>query len=326
MIIVRTPLRISFFGGGTDFPEFFSDHGGAVLGAAIDKYIYHTVSHLPSWLFDHKIRFSYRKVELVRGLDELEHRPFREILRHCGVEQDVEVNLASDLPSFSGLGSSSSFTVGLIKGLNALRGRTIGTEQLARTAIHVERDVLRETVGLQDQVFAAYGGFNLVRFHGRGEFNVERITLPPERLAELDASLVMFFTGLTRQAQEIERKKLQNLAANQSALRAMLELVDRAHSVLCGSGSLDEFGALLHDTWEQKRRLDPGVSAPEIDKLYSLGRSAGALGGKLLGAGGGGFMLFYVPPGRQDAVRKALAGYHEVGFSLNAAGSTIVHS
>ena len=326
MIIVRTPLRISFFGGGTDFPEFFNDHGGAVLGAAIDKYIYHTVSHLPSWLFDHKIRFSYRKVELVRGLEELEHKPFREILRHCGVSQDVEVNLASDLPSFSGLGSSSSFTVGLIKGLHALQGRSIATDQLARTAVHLERDVLGETVGLQDQVFAAYGGFNLIRFRGRGDFNVERVTLPEARLRELDASLLMFFTGLTRQAQEVEKKKLQNLPANEQTLKAMLQLVDRAHDALCGSGSLSAFGALLHETWEEKRRLDAGVSAPQIDRLYETGRAAGALGGKLLGAGGGGFMLFFVPPERQDAVRRALAGYHEVAFSLNAPGSTIVHS
>src|SRR3954462_14826501 len=177
MIIVRTPLRVSFFGGGTDFPDFFSNHGGAVLGMAIDKYIYHTVSHLPSWLFDHKIRFAYRKVEHARSLDDIEHRPFREILRYCGVMQDVEVNLASDLPSFSGLGSSSSFTVGLLKGINAFQGKHIGPEALARAAIYVERDLLKETVGLQDQVFAAYGGLNVIRFRGEGEFVVERVSI-----------------------------------------------------------------------------------------------------------------------------------------------------
>jgi D-glycero-alpha-D-manno-heptose-7-phosphate kinase len=222
MIIIRTPLRISFFGGGTDFPEFFSDHGGAVLGTSIDKYIYHTVSHLPSWLFDHKIRFSYRKVELVRELEEIEHKPFREILRHCGVTRDLEVNLASDLPSFSGLGSSSSFSVGLIKGLNALQGRSIGNEQLARDAVHVERNVLEETVGLQDQLFAAYGGFNLIRFHGADAFNVERVAVSETRMGDLNGALMLFFTGVTRQAQEVEKRKLGKMKANVPALKRML--------------------------------------------------------------------------------------------------------
>src|SRR3954468_14606269 len=211
MIIVRTPLRVSFFGGGTDFPDFFSNHGGAVLGTAIDKYIYHTVSHLPSWLFDHKIRFAYRKVEHARILDDIEHRPCREILRYCGVMQDVEVNLASDLPSFSGLGSSSSFTVGLLKGINAFQGKHIGQEELARAAIYVEREVLKETVGLQDQIFAAYGGLNVVRFRGDSSFTVERVPIGELRMRELNASLLLFFTGITRRAQEVEQNKLNNL-------------------------------------------------------------------------------------------------------------------
>lgn len=326
MIIVRTPLRVSFFGGGTDFPEFFADHSGAVLGTAIDKYIYHTVSPLPSWLFDHKIRFSYRKVELVPDLDSLEHRPFREILRHCGVEKDVEVNLASDLPSFSGLGSSSSFTVGLIKGIRALQGRCIGNEELARCAIYVEREILQETVGLQDQVFAAYGGLNLVQFSGRGDFNVERLAIGDARMRELNASLLLFFTGRTRQAQEIEKAKLQNLAANRATLKKMLAIVDKAHGVLTSAGSLAAFGDLLHASWLEKRKLDASVSAPEIDRLYDEALRAGALGGKLLGAGGGGFMLLFVPPERHAAVRAGLRNYHEVPIGINAAGSTVVHA
>jgi D-glycero-alpha-D-manno-heptose-7-phosphate kinase len=326
MIIVRTPLRVSLFGGGTDFPEYFSRHGGAVLGTAIDKYIYHTVSHLPSWLFDHKIRFSYRKVELVSDLASLEHRPFREVLRYCGVERDVEVNLASDLPSFSGLGSSSSFTVGLIKGLRALQGRTIGQEELARCAIHLERDVLRETVGLQDQVFAAYGGLNLVRFSGQGDFNVERIAIRPERMRELNDSMLLYFTGLTRHAQEVEKAKLGKLAANETTLKSMLALVDEAHRVLVGSGDICDLGALLHASWLEKRKLDASVSAPEIDSLYARAMEAGALGGKLLGAGGGGFMLLLVPRESQARVRTALASHHEVKIGINAAGSTVVHA
>jgi len=326
MIIVRTPLRVSFFGGGTDFPDFFSSNRGAVLGTAINKYIYHTVSHLPSWLFDHKIRFAYRKVEHVRSLDEIEHLPFREILRHCQVLQDVEVNLASDLPSFSGLGSSSSFTVGLIKGLNAFQGRHIAQDQLARAAIHIERDVLGETVGLQDQIFAAYGGFNLIQFNGQSEFTVERVPVSEARMRELSDSLLLFFTGITRRAQEVEQNKLKNIDCIRDNLKNMLALVDKAYDALTGTASLSAFGYLLDDTWTEKRKLDGSVSAPEIDRLYALGIEAGALGGKLLGAGGGGFMLFYVPVERKEAVRIALHDYHEVPFAINAPGSTVVHS
>ena len=326
MIITRTPLRVSFFGGGTDFPDFFSKYGGAVLGTAIDKYIYHTVSHLPSWLFDHKIRFAYRKVEHVKSLDELEHRPFREILRYCGVMKDVEVNLASDLPSFSGLGSSSSFTVGLIKGINAFQGKHIGQEELSRAAIHVEREVLKETVGLQDQVFAAFGGLNVIRFRGEGEFVVERVAISQDRMRELNDSLLLFFTRITRQAQELEKSKLANMAHIQENLKKMHLMVERAYDALTGNSSLVQFGQLLHGSWMEKRNLDKGVSTPEIDQLYQRGLDAGALGGKLLGAGGGGFMLFLVPPERQAKVRQALADFHEVPFAINAPGSTVVHS
>ena len=326
MIIVRTPLRVSFFGGGTDFPDFFSQQGGAVIGTAIDKYIYHTVSHLPSWLFDHKIRFAYRKVEHVRSLEELEHKPFREILRHCGVVKDVEVNLASDLPSFSGLGSSSSFTVGLIKGLSAHQGRHIGQDELARAAIHIERNVLKEAVGMQDQIFAAYGGLNVVRFRSEGDFVVERVPIGEARMRELGDSLMLYFTGITRPAQELEASKLANLARIEDNLKKMLLLVDRAYDALTGSKGLADFGRLLNETWIEKKQLDPSVSAPEIDRLHAAGMRAGALGGKLLGAGGGGFMLFFVPGERQAAVRAALSDYHEVPFAINAPGSTIVHS
>jgi D-glycero-alpha-D-manno-heptose-7-phosphate kinase len=326
MIIVRTPLRISFFGGGTDFPEFFSENGGAVLGTAIDKYIYHTVSHVPSWLFNHKIRFAYRKVEFVNHLDEIEHVPFREILRHCNVHKDIEVNLASDLPAFSGLGSSSSFTVGLIKGLNAFKGRHVNQQELAEQAIFIEREVLKESVGVQDQIFASYGGLNIVQLSSRCNFSVERIALSRERLKELDQSLMLFFTGVTRRAQEVEKKKIQNIANLNTNLKKMLTLVDRAHSALTGNGSLSAFGALLHETWMEKRSLDSAVSSPEIDFLYQQGINAGALGGKLLGAGGGGFMLFFVPPERQERMRLALAAFNEVQFSINAPGSAIIHN
>jgi len=326
MIIVKTPLRVSFFGGGTDFPAYFENNGGAVLGTAIDSYIYHTVFQLPSWLFDHKIRLSYRKVEHVRDLDEIEHRPFREILRFCGVTRDVEVNLSSDLPSFSGLGSSSSFSVGLIKGLTAFQGRHIGQYALARTAIHIERNVLREAVGLQDQIFAAFGGFNVIRFRGESDFEVERIPITPTRLRELSDSLMLFYTGMSRSAQDVERGKLRRLPLIQENLKRMHLHVDRGYNILTGNEDLSAFGRLLHDTWMEKRQLDTTVSAPQIDKLYDAGLAAGAIGGKLLGAGGGGFMLFFVPPDRKVQLRAALQGYHDVPVAINASGSTIIHS
>jgi D-glycero-alpha-D-manno-heptose-7-phosphate kinase len=325
MIIVRTPLRISFFGGGTDFPEFYLKNGGAVLGTAINKYIYHTVSHVPSWLFDHKIRFAYRKVEFANHLDEIEHIPFREILRYCNVLENIEVNLASDLPSFSGLGSSSSFTVGLIKGLNAFNGRHINQHELANQAIHIEREILKEVVGVQDQIFASYGGLNLVRFSANSDHLVERISLPYDRLCELDESLMLFYTGITRRAQDVEKNKIKNLDSINGKLSNMLTLVDRAHDILVGGGSLNHFGELLHETWMEKRSLDFSVSSPEIDMLYQKGIKAGALGGKLLGAGGGGFMLFFVPRKSQSNVLKALKDFNEVKFSINAAGSSIIH-
>jgi D-glycero-alpha-D-manno-heptose-7-phosphate kinase len=326
MIITRTPLRISFFGGGTDFPEFFAEHGGAVLGTAIDKYIYHTVSEVPEWLFNHKIRFAYRKVELVKSLEEIEHAPFREILRYCNLAKGVEVNLASDLPSFSGLGSSSSFTVGLIKGLNAFKGRHINQSSLANEAIFIEREILKECVGLQDQIFASFGGFNLISFSSNSSFQVERIALSKDRMNELDSSLMLFYTGITRKAQDVERKKIQNLNKNRANLTSMLRLVDRAHNVLTGNSELSNFGTLLNQTWSEKRALDSSVSSNEIDMLYNLGIQGGALGGKLLGAGGGGFMLFFVPPEKKNNVRLMLRNYNEVQFSINAPGSSIIHS
>ncbi|RME71470.1 MAG: GHMP kinase [Verrucomicrobia bacterium] len=326
MIICKTPLRISFFGGGTDLPEFFMKNGGAVLGTAIDKHIYHFVSRFPSELFDYSIRLAYRKTECVRALDEIEHAPFRETLRHFGIERDVEIALAADLPSFSGLGSSSSFTVGLVNALSAFSGKFVPKDVLARKAIRIERDILHESVGWQDQIFAAYGGLNLIEFEKGGGFNVHRVVLPQERLRELERSIMLFFTGITRRAVEVEKNKINNIARIEDNLRRMLRLVDRAHGILTGNGPLAAFGELLHQTWLEKRQLDPAVSNPQIDDMYRRGMEAGALGGKLLGAGGGGFLAFFVPPERQEHVRAALAGHYEISFSINAAGSSIIHS
>jgi D-glycero-alpha-D-manno-heptose-7-phosphate kinase len=326
MIICKTPFRISFFGGGTDFPEFFERHGGAVLGTAIDKCIYHSVTQFPSHLFDYSVRLSYRKVECVRSVAEIEHAPFRSILTHLGIERDVEIGLTADLPSLSGLGSSSSFTVGLLHALHAFQGRFISRDELARLAVHIEREVLQETVGCQDQYFAAFGGLNLIEFIGRDDVVVNRVCLPPARLRELDESLLMYYTGITRRARDIEAEKLRNLDRIEENLKRIHRLVDQAHRLLTGQQPLSAFGELLDATWREKRALSPVVSNPQIDRMYDIARTAGALGGKLLGAGGGGFLLLFVPPENQKRVREALHEFHEITFSINAHGSTIIHS
>jgi D-glycero-alpha-D-manno-heptose-7-phosphate kinase len=326
MVICQTPLRVSFFGGGTDFPEFFREHGGAVLATAIDKCIYHSVNHFHSDLFDYSIRLAARRVECVKSLDEIEHAPFREILRHYNVTRDVEVNLAADLPSFSGLGSSSSFTVGMINAVNAFKGTFVAKQELANQAIRIERDVLHESVGLQDQVTAAYGGLNVIEFSGQDRFTVSRVSISKDKMAELGSSLMLFFTGLVRRANEVEKNKLSNLSKNKASLKRMLEQVEEGHKLLTGNGSLAGFGKLLDTAWKEKRALDPGVTAPAIDEMYERARKGGALGGKLLGAGGGGFMLVFAPPERQAKVRKALKGFSEVAFQINAPGSRIIHS
>jgi D-glycero-alpha-D-manno-heptose-7-phosphate kinase len=326
MIIVRTPLRVSLFGGGTDFPDYFKRNGGAVIGSAIDKYIYHTVSRFPSWLFEHKIRVSYRVVEQVSDLELIQHKPFREILKYHGITENIEINLASDLPSFTGLGSSSAFTVGLIKGLNAFKGQLIDTASLARLAIHLERNILGESVGFQDQIFASYGGFNHIKFSGDNGFEVERINVNQDMIRELSDCLMMYYTGMTRRASEIEEAKLKNIEGNVAALDRMHECVSEALEILSKGANLDELGYLLDESWKLKRLLGGDVTNPKIDEIYRHGIESGALGGKLLGAGGGGFFLFYVPKRSRARFREAFLKMHEVPFSFNAQGSAVIHA
>lgn len=327
MIITRTPLRVSFFGGGTDLPEFFEKNGGgAVLGTSIDKYLFHSVTPFHSHLFDYSIRLAYRKVECVKALEEIEHAPFRECLKYFGITKDIEIDLTADLPSFSGLGSSSSFVAGLLNALLAYRGRTVPRIELAYMAIEIEREVLKEAVGCQDQVFAAVGGFNVIEFKSTKNIIVHRIPMAPERLSEFESSLMVFFTGIKRRAMEVEEKKIKNIANITDTLKSMLPLVDEGYHVLSGPAPLSDFGYLLHKTWLLKRQLDKDVSNQAIEDIYNKGIAAGALGGKLLGAGGGGFLIFFVPPEKQDNVRKQLCGYHEIKIGINSPGSTIIYS
>jgi D-glycero-alpha-D-manno-heptose-7-phosphate kinase len=326
MIISRAPVRISFFGGGSDYPEHFLQEGGAVLATAIDKFSYITASPFLSHLFDYAIRVSYRKVELARTVDEIEHRVFRECLRLCGLAKDIELHNVADLPAFTGLGSSSTFTVSLLHALHCFKGEFLRPPELAYEAIYVERHLLGEQVGCQDQVMAAYGGFNLIEFRTEKDIAVRRVPLTPQRIAEFEKLLFLVFTGIKRRASEVAGKQLQRVGENRDRLRSMQAMVQQGYDILTGSRPLREFGDLLHQAWEAKRGLDECISNPEIDEIYHRGQEAGAWGGKLLGAGGGGFMLFLAPPEAHPELRRVFAGRQVLEVRINAVGSQIIFS
>ena len=325
MIITQTPLRISFLGGGTDYPEHFEKHGGAVLGTAVDKSAYFSMSPFFSKMFDYSIQIAYRKVECVSSIDELEHAPFRECLRWAGLTKDIEINHAAELPAFTGLGSSSSFVVGLLNTIYAFRRRLVPRLDLAYEAIEIERKVLNESVGCQDQTFAAVGGFNLIEFRSMGNFTVHRIPFTNSRLEEFEDHLLIFFTGIKRRAEELAARQVKRVGQNRQRLVEMRGLVDEGYDVLAGGGDLTAFGELLHRSWLLKRELDSAISNDTIDEVYQAGLEAGALGGKLLGAGGGGFLLLFVPPDRRAAVELRLGHLQQVDFRVNAPGSQVVH-
>ena len=324
MIISQTPLRISFLGGGTDYPEHFLAHGCAVLATAVDKFAFFSMSPFYSALFDYSIRISYRQVECVRSLDEIQHAPFRECLRWAGIHRDVEINHAAELPAYTGLGSSSAFVVGLLNTIHAYQRRLITPLELAYQAIEIERTVLKESVGCQDQTIAALGGFNLIEFRGWENFAVERVPLSAERLREFEDHLLVFFTGLRRRADGLAAKQVQRIKQNARRLRDLRVMVDHGYRILAGDGSLAPFGTLLHRAWLHKRALAPAISNDTVDKIYREGLDAGALGGKLLGAGGGGFLLFFAPPEDQKSVRHRLRHLQEIPLRTNAPGSRLI--
>lgn len=324
MIITKTPLRISFFGGGTDYPDFFTKYGeGVVLGTTIDKYVFVSISKFYSKLFDYSIRISYKQVECVNSLDEIKHAPFKECLRSHDIENDVEVDYTAELPAFTGLGSSSSFIVGLLKSLYAFKGKEIDKIDLAREAIRMERDILKEPVGYQDQVFAAVGGLNLIKFTQNG-IDIKPIQLSQDRTKEFEDHLMLFFTGIRRRASDIIVDQIQKVDKNKENLTKMRKLAYQAYDILTGSQSLSDFGALLDKSWHLKRSLDEKISNNEIDKIYRDGMTAGAYGGKLLGAGGGGFVLLFVPANRKEAVRSKLCHLTEIPIKMSSAGSHIL--
>jgi D-glycero-alpha-D-manno-heptose-7-phosphate kinase len=324
MIVSRTPFRISLFGGGTDYPAWFKEHGGSVIGTAIDKYCYISLRHLPPF-FEHKSKIIYTRVELVNDNAEIQHPAVRGVLADLGIKYGVEIHHDADLPARSGLGSSSSFTVGLLNALYALDSKMISKRDLGREAIRIEQEVLKEDVGCQDQIWAAYGGFNRIDFHPDGTFSVTPLILPPARRVELAQSLMLFFTGFSRFASDFAQDQIKNMNSRRNQLRMIRSLVDSATDILLDPKTpLRELGELMHQSWQIKRELADSVSNSQIDEIYEAGRNAGAVGGKLLGAGGGGFMVLMVDPERRHQVRERLKKLIHVKVGFDNDGSKII--
>ena len=328
MIISRTPYRISFFGGGTDYPAWYLGRGGAVLSTTIDKYCYITCRYYPPYFSSEvKHRIVWRHVETVSSIADILHPAVREGLCYLDFDDStgLEIHHQADLPARSGIGTSSAFAVGLIKALTSLRGDTIDKHDLALKAIELEQNVLKENVGSQDQVAVAYGGLNVIRFLPNGEIIVEPVKISPSRKEELQSKLLLFYTGTSRSASSVAADVIANIPNKERVLHQMHSYVDKSVSILSGSGDLDEFGQLLHENWKLKRQQSNLITNSMVDGIYQSAIDHGALGGKLLGAGRSGFMVFYVPPEKQDRVRKVLSGYLNVPFKFENEGSTLIH-
>jgi len=324
MIITRTPFRISFFGGGTDYPTWYKEYGGSVLSTSIDKYCYITCRVIPPF-FEHKHRIVYSFIENVKTIDEIKHPSARAVLGWANVEEGLEIHHDADLPARSGLGSSSAFTVGLAHAIYALRGKMVNGEQLAKDAIHIEQKLIGESVGSQDQVAVAHGGFNKIDFNPNDTYSISPIILPQTRLDELSDHLMLFFTGFSRLAEEIAKSQIDNMKNKEVELHQMGRMVNEAISILSKPQSdINNFGKLLHESWQLKRSLSAKITNPAIDVIYQNAIEAGAIGGKILGAGGGGFMLLFVKPELQQKVRDQLKHLIYVPFKFDNTGSRVV--
>ena len=322
MIISRTPFRVSFFGGGTDYPTWFHDHKGAVLATTINKYCYISCRYLPPF-FDHKSRIIYSKMEHVKRTSDIQHPAVREGLKFLKIKEGIEIHHDGDLPARTGLGSSSSFTVGLLNSLYALKGAMVSKERLAKEAIYVEQEMCKENVGCQDQALAAHGGFNLIEFGGKNHLQVRQVTVSKNIFDGLQNHLMLYFTGFSRTASEIAFYQIKNIPQKQKELKKMYDMTHHAMGLL-NKNDLLAFGKLLNESWQIKRELSSKVSTPHIDQIYEIARSAGAIGGKLLGAGGGGFILLFVPPERQKRIREKLKNLLLVPFKFENLGSQII--
>ena len=328
MIISRTPVRVSFFGGGTDYREYYERNGGAVLGTTINKYVYVSLNRL-SKFFDYKIRVGYSKAELVNSVDEIVHPSVRECLRYKNVDGNLDIHIFADLPARTGLGSSSAFTVGFLNALYALEGRIVSKEQLAKDCLKLEQEILCENVGSQDQIHAAYGGLNVIEF-SRGRFRVQPLVISEANRHALENAMMVFFTGQTRYANEIVKEQVDRTKSrdNDAYLKEMHAMVGAAVQIIANQSDQDmlqAFGRLMHDSWCLKKSLSPHVTNSLIDDAYERAVSAGAYGGKISGAGGGGFLTLIVDPSRQDEVRAALKDLLEVNFRFEDEGTSIIY-
>lgn len=324
MIITRTPLRISFFGGGTDYPVWYKKNGGVVLSATINKYCYINCRYLPPF-FNYKYRIRYAEREETQDISEIKHSSVRECLKFINIEHGIEMVHTSDIPARSGVGSSSAFTVGFLNALYALKGRMITKRQLARDAINVEQNLIKENVGAQDQVAVTFGGLNKIEFGGEDEFYVHPITIPKEKIELFQSHLMLFFTGYSRNASDIAGEQIKKTPVLKSQLQELQGMVDKAIDILNSSSSdILDFGKLLHESWQIKRSLTPMISTGEIDAIYEAARGAGSLGGKLLGAGGGGFILLFAEPAIQLKIKEKLKNILYVPFCFEKLGSQII--
>ena len=325
MIISRTPFRVSFFGGGTDYPAWYKENGGAVLSTAINKYCYITCRYLPPF-FDYKYRIRYYQREEANRIEDIKHPAVRECLIFSKLDKGIDIVHHADLPAQAGLGSSSTFTVGLLHALSALKHEMPTKRELAINAIRIEQDKIKENVGSQDQTAAAFGGLNLIEFDGTHEITVRKMILPPTRIADLEQHLMLFFTGFSRTASDIAKEQIQLIPSKTSNLNQMMNLVTEATVLLQDkTDRLDDFGRLLHEQWLVKKQMSSQITNADIDAIYQAGMNAGALGGKLLGAGGGGFMLFFVKPEQQSQVRQALSRLLYVPACFDHSGSQIIY-
>jgi len=324
MIITKTPYRISFFGGGTDHPAWYREHKGRVLATTFDKYCYISLRALPQF-FDHKYRIVYSKIENINNINEIQHPSVRETLKYFNCKKGLEIHHDGDLPARSGLGSSSSFTVGMINAMNAFNGVYSNPYELASSAIHIEQNLIKECVGSQDQISAAYGGFNEIEFYKDDTFSVEPKVFNLDRIKELNSHLMLFFTGISRFSSEIAEIQVSNMKRCYSQMNELYDMVGEGASIMANINiPINDFGKLLHQSWENKRSLSNKVTNTQIDELYNVAIRAGATGGKVLGAGGGGFVLFFVKPENKDKVKDALSNLTFVPFKFENTGSKVV--
>lgn len=323
MIITRTPYRVSLFGGGSDYPAWYREHGGAVFGFAINRHCYISLRQLPPF-FEHKHRIVYSVIETVTRIEDIQHPAVRAVLSDSKITEGLEIHYDGDLPARSGLGSSSAFTVGLLNAIYAFRGKLLPRQRLAQEAIRIEQQVIGEAVGSQDQTWAAFGGFNRIRFGRDGGIRVDPVIVAPERKSALMGRLQLYFTGISREAAKIAKDQIDNLPRSDRQIAKMTEMVDDAMAILDGTGAVSDLGDLLHESWMLKRSLANSVTNSFVDDLYDHARAAGARGGKLLGAGGGGFMLLFVEPENQQSVEEAMKGHIKVDFDIDYNGSSVV--